>query len=135
MISTGVAQSICGQAQEFSRTQSIQPPQKKKPTSSPSIPCGWLKFRKCPPGGKWNRGNQIESESIYFKKKLNLLGHSWFVCLKFLKVEWSSPVSHSHPHLSSTVTRSRDQKEKEPREGLPGLWVGQRQNLMLIHLQ
>ena len=50
MISTGVAQSVCGQVQEFSRTQTVQLAQKAKPTPAPSIPCGWFKFTKCPVG-------------------------------------------------------------------------------------
>jgi len=50
MISTGVAQSVCGQAQEFARSQTTQPAQSAKPTSAPAIPCGWFKFVKCAQG-------------------------------------------------------------------------------------
>jgi len=56
MISTRVAQSVCGQAKEFARTQTVQPAQKEKPAPAPSIPCGWFKYLKCPQG-KLNRKN------------------------------------------------------------------------------
>ena len=56
MISTRVAQSVCGQAMEFARTQTVQLPQKQKPAPAPPIPCGWFKYLKCPQG-KLNRYN------------------------------------------------------------------------------
>jgi len=151
MISTGVAQSICGQAMKFAQTQTVQPPQRQKRTSS-SIPCGWFRFRKCHPG-KWNRYtmNVTRNETIkcrqtsqVFKlmescklmKKLNLLRHPCFL-IDLLKVERPPPARHSHSQHLSTVTRQKDQVDQEREvwdNPPPGLWVEQRRSLMRIHL-